>query len=86
MVNLRRAHERRIDRHVGLEVTEAGLIERGREAQTRPARLNPAALKIAADWIEEYRRFWEQSFDRLDAYLRRVQADNKTTKRKGREK
>ena len=53
---------------------------------TRPARLNPAALKTAADWIEEYRRFWEQSFDRLDAYLRRVQADNKTTKRKGREK
>ena len=70
-----------------LKVLEkAGLIERGREAQTRPARLNPAALKIAADWIEEYRRFWEQSFDRLDAYLRRVQADNKTTKRKGREK
>jgi len=65
---------------------KAGLIERGREAQTRPARLNPAALKTAADWIDEYRKYWEQSFDRLDAYLQRLQADHKTkpkpTKRK----
>jgi len=62
-----------------LKVLErAGLIERGREAQTRPARLNPAALKTAADWIDEYRRFWEQSFDRLDVYLQRLQANNKT--------
>jgi DNA-binding transcriptional ArsR family regulator len=74
-----------ISKHLKV-LEKAGLIERGREAQTRPARLNPAALKIAADWIEEYRRFWEQSFDRLDANLRRVQADNKTTNRKGREK
>src|ERR1700735_441834 len=70
-----------------LKVLErAGLIERGREAQTRPARLNPAALKTAADWIDEYRKYWEQSFDRLDAYLQRLQAENKTkpkpTKRK----
>ena len=43
-----------------LKVLErAGLIDRSREAQTRPARLNPAALKSAADWIEEYRKFWE---------------------------
>jgi DNA-binding transcriptional ArsR family regulator len=74
-----------ISKHLKV-LEKAGLIERGREAQTRPARLNPAALKNAADWIEEYRKFWEQSFDRLDAYLRRVQADNKTAKRKGREK
>jgi DNA-binding transcriptional ArsR family regulator len=66
-----------------LKVLErAGLIDRGREAQTRPARLNPAALKTAADWIDEYRKFWEESFDRLGAYLQRLQADNKV-KQKG---
>jgi DNA-binding transcriptional ArsR family regulator len=65
-----------ISKHLKV-LEKAGLIERGREAQTRPARLNPAALKTAADWIEDYRRFWEQSFDRLNEYLRRVQADNK---------
>ena len=58
-----------------LKVLErAGLIDRGREAQYRPARLNPAALKSAADWIGEYRQFWEASFDRLDAYLQKLQA------------
>jgi DNA-binding transcriptional ArsR family regulator len=66
-----------------LKVLErAGLIDRGREAQTRPARLNPAALKNAADWIDEYRKFWEESFDRLGAYLQRLQADDKV-KQKG---
>jgi DNA-binding transcriptional ArsR family regulator len=74
-----------ISKHLKV-LEKAGLIERGREAQTRPARLNPAALKIAADWIDEYRKYWEQSFDRLDAYLQKLQADNKTkpkpTKRK----
>jgi DNA-binding transcriptional ArsR family regulator len=65
-----------ISKHLKV-LEKAGLIERGREAQTRPARLNPAALKTAADWIEEYRRFWEQSFDRLNAYLRSVEAENK---------
>ena len=64
-----------------LKVLErAGLIDRGREAQTRPARLNPAALKNAADWIDEYRKFWEGSFDRLGAYLQRLQADDKVKK------
>jgi len=53
---------------------KAGLIDRGREAQYRPARLNPVALKSAADWIDEYRKFWEQSFDRLDEYLKKLQA------------
>jgi len=58
-----------------LKVLErAGLIDRGREAQYRPARLNPQALKSAADWIDEYRQFWEASFDRLDAYLQKLQA------------
>jgi DNA-binding transcriptional ArsR family regulator len=56
-----------------LKVLErAGLIARGREAQWRPCRLEAAPLKEAADWVEEYRRFWEQSFDRLDEYLREL--------------
>ena len=58
-----------------LKVLErAGLIERGREAQWRPCRLKPAPLKDVADWLERYRQFWEQSFDRLDDYLRELQA------------
>lgn len=58
-----------------LKVLErAGLISRGREAQWRPCQLVAAPLKEAADWLEKYRRFWEQSFDRLDDYLRELQA------------
>src|SRR5579875_3245155 len=53
----------------------AGLVERGRQAQYRPVRLRAEPLKQAAGWIEEYRHFWEESFDRLDAYLKRVQAE-----------
>src|SRR5262244_2179648 len=50
-----------------LKVLErAGLISRGREAQWRPCRLQPEPLKDVADWVDYYRRFWEQSFDRLD--------------------
>src|ERR1700745_1004204 len=53
-----------------LKVLErAGLITRSREAQWRPCRLEAAPLKDAADWLEHYRRFWEQSFDRLEDYL-----------------
>jgi DNA-binding transcriptional ArsR family regulator len=53
-----------------LKVLErAGLIARGREAQWRPCRLSARPLKDAADWLEEYRRFWQESFDRLDDYL-----------------
>src|SRR6516164_5439594 len=52
-----------------LKVLErAGLILRGREAQWRPCRLKAAPLKEVADWVGGYRRFWEQSFDRLDQY------------------
>ena len=47
----------------------AGLIERGRTAQLRPSRLRGAALKEAADWLDDYRGFWEASFDRLDRRL-----------------
>lgn len=58
-----------------LKVLErAGLIARGRKAQWRPCRLEAAPLKDAAAWLEEYRRFWEDSFDRLEEYLRELQA------------
>jgi DNA-binding transcriptional ArsR family regulator len=61
-----------------LKVLEkAGLIERGREAQWRPCRLKPRRLKQAADWLDEYRQFWEQSLDRLEAYLHELQAKEK---------
>lgn len=57
-----------------LKVLErAGLISRGRIAQSRPCRLEPAPLRDLAGWLETYRRFWEQSFDRLDAYLKELQ-------------
>ena len=57
-----------------LKVLEkAGLISRGREAQWRPARLEPMALKGVAEWLEHYRRYWDASFDRLDAYLKKIQ-------------
>ncbi len=51
----------------------AGLIERGREAQWRPCRLAAAPLKDASDWLEHYRRFWDEAFDRLEDYLRELQ-------------
>jgi DNA-binding transcriptional ArsR family regulator len=61
-----------------LKVLErAGLIARGREAQWRPCRLEAGPLKKASDWIAHYRRFWEQSFDRLEDYLRDVQKKEK---------
>jgi DNA-binding transcriptional ArsR family regulator len=57
-----------------LKVLErAGLIERGREAQWRPCRLQAEPLREVDDWVEQYRRFWEESFDRLDEYLRQLQ-------------
>src|SRR5713226_6312201 len=59
-----------------LKVLErAGLIARGREAQWRPCRLEAGPLKNVADWVEDYRRFWEQSFDRLDDYLRELKSN-----------
>ena len=66
-----------------LKVLErAGLIARGREAQWRPARLEAGPLKDVAKWIEHYRRFWEESLDRLDDYLRKIQAREKKRGRK----
>jgi DNA-binding transcriptional ArsR family regulator len=58
-----------------LKVLErARLIARGREAQYRPCRLQASPLKDVADWVEHYRHFWTQSFDRLDDYLRELKA------------
>jgi DNA-binding transcriptional ArsR family regulator len=58
-----------------LKVLErAGLITRGREAQWRPCRIEVEALKPVDEWLENYRRLWEERFDRLDAYLRELQA------------
>ena len=60
-----------------LKVLErAGLIVRGREAQWRPARLQAAPLREVADWVEEYRQNWEESFDRLDAHLKAIQRED----------
>jgi len=61
-----------------LKVLErAGLIVRGREAQWRPAKLQAAPLREAANWVEQYRQNWEESFDRLDAYLKTIQREEK---------
>src|SRR5260370_40198047 len=61
-----------------LKVLEhAGLIERGREAQWRPCRLQANPLKDIADWVEYYRRHWAESFDKLDRYLKELQRKNK---------
>jgi DNA-binding transcriptional ArsR family regulator len=58
-----------------LKVLErAGLIARGREAQWRPCRIEVNALKPVDDWLENYRRLWEERFDRLDVYLKELQA------------
>src|SRR3984957_14702104 len=66
-----------------LKVLErAGLIARGREAQWRPCRLQAAPLQDVAGWIEHYRRFWEQSFDRLDDYLRELKKKESKKKEK----
>lgn len=61
-----------------LKVLErAGLIARGREAQWRPARLAADPLREAADWLDRYREFWEESYERLDGYLETLQARRK---------
>ena len=60
----------------------AGLISRGREAQRRPARLEAAPLREVSDWVERYRRFWEQRFDRLDSYLQEIQKERANAHKK----
>lgn len=67
-----------ITKHVKV-LERAGLITKSKDAQWRPCKLRGAGLRDAADWVEQYRVFWEESFDRLDAYLKETQA-NKITK------
>lgn len=70
-----------VSRH--LKVLEgAGLISRSREAQARPCKLEPQALQRAYGWIEYYRRFWDESFDRMAAYLAELQAEDSATRSK----
>jgi DNA-binding transcriptional ArsR family regulator len=61
-----------ISKHLKV-LQRAGLIEQGRQAQWRPCRLQSEPLREDADWVGQYRRHWEESFDRLDAYLRELQ-------------
>jgi DNA-binding transcriptional ArsR family regulator len=66
-----------------LKVLEsAGLISRGRDAQRRPCRIEAAPLKEASQWMERYRRFWDDSFDRLDDYLKEMKKKEKKNARK----
>lgn len=71
-----------VSRHLKV-LTDAGLIERHTEAQWRRCELRAAGLREAADWIEEYRRFWEQQFDRLDAFLKRTAPEPRNSRPKG---
>jgi DNA-binding transcriptional ArsR family regulator len=67
-----------------LKVLErAGLISRSRDAQYRPCRLEPQALKSIDEWLEAYRRLWEARFDRLETYLAKLQRQSKATNKKG---
>jgi DNA-binding transcriptional ArsR family regulator len=61
-----------ISKHLKV-LEKAGLIQRSREAQWRPCRLRAAPMQRAADWIEQYRKFWEESLDQLEDYLNRLQ-------------
>ena len=73
-----------VSRHLKV-LEEAGLIARSRERQWRPARLDAGPLKEVARWAERYRRFWEESYDRLDEYLEELQGRGKE-KRHGRKR
>jgi DNA-binding transcriptional ArsR family regulator len=65
-----------ISKHLKV-LEQAGMIAQSREKQWRPRRLEPQALKQAADWLDYYRQFWDHSFDRLDAYLQTLQTRGK---------
>lgn len=62
-----------VSRHLKV-LEQAGLISRGREAQSRPARIEPEGVKAAEEWLEEYRRMWSARLDRLEDYLKELQA------------
>lgn len=63
-----------VTKHIKV-LERAGLVTKTKEAQWRPCKLNGAALKEAANWMDEYRVFWEASFDRLEAYLKTISAE-----------
>ena len=63
-----------VSKHLGV-LERAGLISRGRDAQWRPCRLEAAPLKDVAEWAEGYRRFWDASYERLDAYLQHLKEE-----------
>jgi DNA-binding transcriptional ArsR family regulator len=65
-----------ISKHLNV-LERAGLVARGRDAQRRPRTLVAAPLKDIAEWMEPFRRFWEQKFDRLDTYLKEMQEKDK---------
>lgn len=73
-----------ISKHLKV-LEKAGLIGRGRDAQWRPARIEGEALKDAVDWLEGYREFWGESYDRLDEYLEKLQ-DKRKEKGDGRKR
>jgi len=68
-----------ISKHLKV-LQRAGLIEQGRQAQWRPCRLQPGPLREVADWVGQYKRHWEESFERLDSYLRELQDRPEQTK------
>ncbi len=70
-----------ISKHLKV-LEKAGLVERSREAQWRPCRLQTKPLREVADWVDQYRRFWEERLDRLEAYLKDLQAQEKKHGRK----
>jgi DNA-binding transcriptional ArsR family regulator len=69
-----------VSRHLRV-LEQAGLISRGRDAQWRPARLEPEPLRDVADFVEQYRRHWEERFDRLDDYLQELQREKSNDRR-----
>jgi DNA-binding transcriptional ArsR family regulator len=69
-----------VSRHLRV-LERAGLITRGRRAQLRPRRLEAAPIKHAVDWLERYRRFWEESFDRLDGLLEELKERENAAKK-----
>ncbi len=65
-----------ISKHLKV-LQRAGLIARGRQAQWRPCRLEAGPLKDVAEWVEDYRRYWDESFDRLDDYLNKLKQEER---------
>src|ERR687892_1219796 len=68
-----------ISKHLKV-LQRAGLIEQGRQAQWRPCRLQAEPLRSVSEWVGQYRRHWEESFERLDTYLRELQHDQQHRK------